>query len=63
MSHLAADQCGRPPAKPLDAHDIANLMGGLKIARRYPGALNTTIMLMWGYAGLAGEIAIRLNDR
>jgi hypothetical protein len=33
------------------------------IARRYPGALNSTIMLMWGYVGLAGRIVIRPKDR
>ena len=52
---------GKPSAKPLDAHDVANLMEGLKIARRYNGALNMDDYADGaGYAALAGEIAHRL---
>lgn len=39
---------GKRSMLPLDAHDVANMMEGLKIARRYLGA---------GYAAVAGEIA------
>ena len=31
---------GKPVLPPLDAHDVANLMEGMKIARRYLGAFN-----------------------
>ena len=49
--------------QPLDAHDVANLMEGLKIARRYTGAFNIDDYLDGcGYAACAGEIAARLAD-
>ena len=48
---------GAAPARPLDAHDVANLMEGLKIARRYTGAPNVDDYVDGaGYAALAGEI-------
>jgi hypothetical protein len=43
--------------EPLDAHDVANLMEGLKIARRYTGAFNLDDYVDGaGYAAVAGEI-------
>ncbi len=54
---------GARPARPLNAHDVANLMEGLKIARRYLGALNIDDYVDGaGYAAVAGEIASR-QDR
>lgn len=45
---------GRPDM--LDAHDVANLMEGLKIARRYTGAFNPDDYVdAAGYAGVAYE--------
>lgn len=50
---------GRKPTK-LDAEDVANLMEGLKIARRYTGAFNLDDYVDGaGYAAVAGEIASR----
>jgi len=49
---------GKAGAAPLDAHDVANLMEGLKIARRYTGAFNIDDYVDGaGYAAVAGEIA------
>lgn len=49
---------GKPPAYPLNAHDVANLMEGLKIARRYSGTFNPDDYVDGaGYAAVAGEIA------
>jgi hypothetical protein len=51
---------GARTARPLDAHDVANLMEGLKIARRYLGAFNLDDYVDGaGYAAVAGEIAAR----
>jgi hypothetical protein len=48
---------------PLDAHDVANLMEGLKIARRYTGKFNADDYIDGcGYSACAGEIAARLAD-
>lgn len=48
---------GKRPISPLDAHDVANLMEGLKIARRYTGGLNRDDYVDGaGYAGVAFEI-------
>ncbi len=45
------------PAHPLDAHDVANLMEGMKIARRYSGSFNVDDYIDGaGYAAVAGEI-------
>jgi len=42
----------------LTAHDVANMMEGLKIARRYLGAFNIDDYIDGaGYAAVAGEIA------
>ena len=49
---------GKLPATPLNAHDVANLMEGLKIARRYLGAFNPDDYVdAAGYAAVSGEIA------
>lgn len=57
---IAADAA---PARPLDAHDIANLMEGLKIARRYAGRFNPDDYVDGaGYAACAGEIAHALAE-
>ena len=46
---------------PLDAHDAATMMEGLKIARRYSGAFNLDDYIDGaGYAACAGEIAEQL---
>jgi len=48
---------GKAPARPLDAHDVANLMECLKMARRYSGSYNPDDYLDGvGYAAVAGEI-------
>jgi uncharacterized protein DUF6378 len=53
---------GKSPVTPLDAHDVANLMEGLKIARRYLGTFNPDDYIDGaGYAAVAGEIAERLR--
>lgn len=47
---------------PLDAHDAATLMEGLKIARRYGGVFNADDYVdAAGYAALAAEIQLRLH--
>lgn len=49
---------GKPTRQPLDAHDVANLMEGMKIARRYAGSFNVDDYIDGaGYAAVAGEIA------
>lgn len=54
---------GKAPPAPLDAHDVANLMEGLKIARRYGGSYNIDDYVDGaGYAACAGEIAERQNE-
>lgn len=51
---------GKPTDTALDAHDVANLMEGLKIARRYSGAYNVDDYTDGvGYAAVAGEIRAR----
>lgn len=48
---------GKPPRRPLDAHDVANLMEGMKIARRYTGSFNVDDYIDGcGYSSVAGEI-------
>lgn len=52
------EAAGKAPRTPLDAHDVANLMEGLKIARRYSGAFNVDDYVDGaGYAACAGQIA------
>jgi hypothetical protein len=54
---------GKYSAVPLDAHDVANMMEGLKIARRYAGTLNMDDYIDGaGYAAVAGEIASRMAE-
>ncbi|HEY2011372.1 MAG TPA: DUF6378 domain-containing protein [Rhizomicrobium sp.] len=54
---------GKAPAQPLDAHDVANLMEGMKIARRYAGRFNIDDYTDGaGYAACAGEIAARMQE-
>lgn len=56
---IAADKA---PAQPLDAHDVANLMEGLKMARRYSGKFNIDDYIDGaGYAACAGEIAAEMQ--
>lgn len=48
---------GKQSRVPLDAHDVANLMEGLKIARRYTGTFNPDDYIDGaGYSAVAGEI-------
>jgi hypothetical protein len=55
---------GKAPAAPLDAHDVANLMEGFKIARRYAGAFNPDDYVDGaGYAAIAGELAASWRRR
>lgn len=53
---------GKSPVMPLDGHDVANLMEGLKIARRYLGSPNDDDYIDGaGYAAVAGEIRSRMG--
>ena len=55
---------GKPTASPLDAHDVANLMEGMKMARRYLGAFNPDDYIDGaGYAACGFEIRTRANDK
>jgi hypothetical protein len=46
----------------LSAHDVCNLMEGLKIARRYSGSFNIDDYIDGaGYAACAGEIAAEME--
>jgi hypothetical protein len=48
---------GKALKHPLDAHDVANLMEGMKIARRYTGSFNVDDYIDGsGYSAVAGEI-------
>lgn len=48
---------GKAPPRPLDGHDVATLMEGMKIARRYTGAFHTDDYLDGaGYAACAFEV-------
>lgn len=54
---------GKAPQRSLTAHDVANLMEGLKIARRYGGGFNLDDYVDGaGYAAVAGEIRQRQLD-
>jgi hypothetical protein len=51
---------GGPELNELDAHDVANMMECLKIARRLTGAFNADDYIDGaGYAAVAGEIRSR----
>ena len=55
---------GKPTTLPLDAHDVANLMEGMKIARRYLGAFNPDDYVDGaGYAACGFEIRARGNEQ
>ncbi len=55
---------GKVPAVPLDGHDVACMMEGLKIARRYLGRFNPDDYVDGaGYAACAGEIAAAAEDK
>jgi hypothetical protein len=50
------------PLIPLDAHDVANMMEGLKIARRYTGPFNPENYIDGcGYSAIAGQIASEME--
>lgn len=54
---------GKLPGIPLDAHDVANLMEGLKIARRYSGSANMDDYIDGaGYAAVAGQIRSSMEE-
>lgn len=47
----------KPTMRPINAHDVANMMEGLKIARRYTGEFNVDDYIDGaGYSCVAGEI-------
>jgi hypothetical protein len=51
------EAAGKAPDSPLDAHDVASRMEGMKIARRYHGAFNIDDYVdSAGYAAVAGQI-------
>lgn len=53
---------GAAPARPLDAHDVANMMEGLKIARRYTGPYRADNYVDGaGWAAVAGEAGARVQ--
>jgi hypothetical protein len=59
-------QTGWPPpgGTTLDALDVANMLEAFKIARRYSGSHNIDDYVDGaGYAGCAGEIAEKLNQK
>jgi hypothetical protein len=48
--------------RPLDAHDVANLMEGLKIARRYTGPYRSDNYIDGaGWAAVAGEVGAKVE--
>lgn len=52
---------GIATSRPLDAHDVCNIMEGLKIARRYSGSFNVDDYIDGaGYAACAGEVRQQL---
>ncbi len=54
----------KSPLTPLDAHDVANMMEALKIARRYSGQFNLDDYIDGaGYAAVAGEIKGKMEER
>ena len=55
---------GVQTSRPLDAHDVANMMETMKIARRYVGAMNRDDYVDGaGYAGVAYEVKLRENEQ
>lgn len=52
----------KPPYHALDAHDVANLMEGLKIARRYTGPYRADNYIDGaGWASVAGEVGAKVE--
>jgi hypothetical protein len=52
-------KAGLPPLIALDAHDVANMMEAMKIARRYTGTANVDDYVDGaGYAGVAAEVFV-----
>ena len=55
---------GKSPRVALDAHDVATLMEGMKIARRYSGRFHPDDYIdSAGYAGCAYEVRRAGNGR
>ncbi len=53
---------GAAPSRPLTAHDVANLMEGLKIARRYTGPYREDNYIDGaGWAAVAGEAGAAIS--
>lgn len=53
----ALEAAGIVISRPLDAHDVCNLMEAMKIARRYTGSFNVDDYVDGaGYAACAGEV-------
>lgn len=58
------DAAGKSPAEPLNAHDVGQLMVGLKIARAYTGPFKADNFVdAAGWSAVAGEAAFRLEGR
>ncbi len=57
------EAAGKLGGRALDAYDVANLMEGLKIARRYSGKFNIEDHVdAAGYAAVAGQIGAGLPE-
>lgn len=53
---------GVDPSRPLNAHDVANMMEGLKIARRYTGPYRADNYIDGaGWAAVAGEAGAKVR--
>lgn len=53
---------GAAPARPLDAHDVGNLMEAMKIARRYTGPYRADNYVDGaGWAAVAGEVGAKVR--
>lgn len=53
---------GKAPKKPINAHDVAQMMVGLKQARAYTGPLRLDNHIdAAGWSAIAGEAAARLD--
>ncbi|MBR1193220.1 DUF6378 domain-containing protein [Bradyrhizobium sp. AUGA SZCCT0160] len=53
---------GAAPARPLNAHDVANMMEGLKIARRYTGPYRADNYIDGaGWSAVAGEAGEKMR--
>lgn len=57
------DAAGKSPAEPLNAHDVGQLMVGLKIARSYTGPFRPDNFVdAAGWSAVAGEAAAFLDS-